>query len=115
MSYRNFLDPEKRPWGVWLVLPTAVERRRGERRVAKGSTAAAYKGIERRTNPSRRRSSFPLGPGVDPGYEKGWLCFENEEREKRRLVPIPEDWERASDEQLWLWCRRAIPVMKSVP
>lgn len=48
MSYRNFLDAENRRWEVWLVLPTAAERRKRDRRVATASRPASYKGQERR-------------------------------------------------------------------
>lgn len=115
MSYQNFRDPEKGRWDVWLVLPAAAERRKEERRAASAASAAAYTGIERRMTPSRRRISFPLGFAVQRGYENGWLCFESEQGEKRRLVPIPDSWERASSEQLWRWCMLAIRVVKCGP
>ncbi|GAC1419605.1 MAG: hypothetical protein NVSMB53_18500 [Gemmatimonadaceae bacterium] len=38
MGYRSFLDPENRRWEVWLVIPTAAERRKEERRDAKSAT-----------------------------------------------------------------------------
>lgn len=107
MGYKSFLDPTNRRWEVWLVIPTAAERRQEERRAASASSAAAYSGIERRTTRSRDKSSFPRGSVVHAGYENGWLCFEASEGEKRRLVPVPDGWEAASDEQLWLWCRVA--------
>ncbi len=84
MSYRNFRDPEKGRWDVWLVLPAAAERRKEERRAASAASAAAYTGIERRMTPSRRRISFPLGFAVQLGYQNGWLGFESEQGEKRR-------------------------------
>jgi hypothetical protein len=52
---------------------------------------------------------------VTAGYEKGWLCFESEEGEKRRLVPVPDAWETAKADKLWLWCRAAVSVMKCGP
>ncbi len=116
MGYRSFMDPENRRWEVWHVIPTAPERRKEERRDAAASTAVVYTGIERRTTPSRRKSSFfPRGSVVQAGYENGWLCFENVEGEKRRLVPVPNEWETAGDDQLWLWCRVAIRVLKCGP
>ena len=36
----------------------------------------------------------------------GWLCFESA-TEKRRLPPIPRNWESASEERLNLLCRVA--------
>ncbi|GAC1413073.1 MAG: hypothetical protein NVSMB53_10390 [Gemmatimonadaceae bacterium] len=80
--YRNFADPDNRLWEVWCVLPTAAKR--GDRRL------------------------LPLT--VKPGYENGWLCFEREGKEKRRLAPVPEHWETATAKQLWHWCGLAVPV-----
>ena len=33
------------------------------------------------------------------GLDGGWLCFENE-AEKRRLTPIPADWQRCTAREL---------------
>ena len=107
MSYRAFKDPEGRNWAVWLVLPTSGERR-GEKRHMAGASPPAYAGVERRKVPSYRRGYI-----VPVGFEEGWICFESENGEKRRLVPIPESWESASPEHLLLWCRLAKRVMKS--
>ncbi|HEX2211233.1 MAG TPA: hypothetical protein VHG93_26350 [Longimicrobium sp.] len=46
---------------------------------------------------------------MTPGLQGGWLCFENGE-EKRRLSPIPEDWENARSDALEAYCRQATPV-----
>jgi hypothetical protein len=116
MSYRNFLDSENRRWEVWLVLPTAAERRKRERRVATATgSSAQYTGDERRKTPSRRLNPFHRQSLVQPGFENGWLCFESGEGEKRRLAPVPKSWETASSEQLQLWCRLGVRVMKCGP
>ena len=47
-----------------------------------------------------------------PGLLGGWLCFESA-TEKRRLLPIPRNWESASEERLNLLCRVATPVRKA--
>jgi hypothetical protein len=39
-------------------------------------------------------------------YPQGWLCFDSAS-EKRRLSPIPDDWQRWSDEQLARLAERA--------
>ena len=39
----------------------------------------------------------------------GWLCFDCGS-EKRRLAPLPPQWQERADEELWLWCRAATPV-----
>jgi hypothetical protein len=49
---------------------------------------------------------------VGVGLESGWLCFESEDGEKRRLNPIPEGWNEAAMDKLWLWCRAAKAVAK---
>ncbi len=46
-----------------------------------------------------------------PGLEGGWLCFEYE-GEKRRLCPIPQDWETADAEQLERYCGQAKAVQR---
>ena len=43
---------------------------------------------------------------VLPSYAAGWLTFESSAGRKR-LAPIPPDWESASDELLIHWCARA--------
>jgi hypothetical protein len=43
---------------------------------------------------------------VSPEYAGGWLTFESS-AERRRLAPIPPDWERATREQMSEWCARA--------
>lgn len=44
-----------------------------------------------------------------PGYAGGWLTFECI-AERRRLAPIPQDWEYASREEMVAWCERASRV-----
>ena len=116
MSYKSFLDQHNRRWEVWLVVPMAAERRSQERRVATGSAAQTYTGVERRITQERRRNPLQSrGAVVLPGFENGWLCFQSSEGEKRRLVPVPDGWDAAESEQLSLWCTSAIRVMKCGP
>jgi hypothetical protein len=35
-----------------------------------------------------------------PEYEQGWLCFESDDGGKRRLAPIPSDWESCNEARL---------------
>jgi hypothetical protein len=42
----------------------------------------------------------------------GWLCFESH-RERRRLTPIPEQWETIDDGVLKRMCAEAEPVRQS--
>lgn len=105
MGHRNFEDEKGRKWAVWLVSPIGVERR-GEAAEA-GAAAAVRGGVERRKSPTYRRPSSVL-----PGFEHGWLCFEAEDGEKRRLVPVPQSWQSASDDELRRWCRLAKRVVR---
>ena len=41
-----------------------------------------------------------------PGWENGWLSFESN-AEKRRLAPLPKDWEEAPVEQMRAWLAAA--------
>jgi hypothetical protein len=42
-------------------------------------------------------------------YREGWLAFESAHGEKRRLAPIPEDWESLSDKELAALCAQTAP------
>jgi hypothetical protein len=42
-------------------------------------------------------------------YREGWLAFESAAGEKRRLAPVPEDWESISGEELAAVCASATP------
>lgn len=105
MGHRNFEDENGRTWTVWLVTPIGVERRADA--AAGGAPATGRGGAERRKSPTYRRPSTVLA-----GFEHGWLCFEVEGGEKRRLVPVPEAWESASDGDLRRWCRLAKRVVR---
>lgn len=48
----------------------------------------------------------PTSTQVRREFAGGWLTFESE-REKRRVAPVPEDWERMPVEQLRLLLRTA--------
>ncbi len=80
--HRRLVDQDNRLLEVWRVLPAAAQR------------ADAF--------------SAPLS--VAPGYENGWLCFESNDGEKRRLAPVPESWETTNASQLDEWCKAAIRV-----
>jgi hypothetical protein len=40
----------------------------------------------------------------------GWLVFESNEGEKRRLAPYPPDWRTVSTFELERWCMKATRV-----
>jgi hypothetical protein len=46
--------------------------------------------------------------------QNGWLTFESD-GERRRLVPIPRDWELAEPDRMELYCRAAQPVTRTTP
>jgi hypothetical protein len=57
------------------------------------------------TDPSGRHwrvwDTYPDKPQlVRPGYENGWLSFETDGGEKRRLAPFPADWHGLDDAAL---------------
>jgi hypothetical protein len=99
MPYRTFADEAGRSWEIWDVRPERIERRGGERRQEQPTP---WTGLERRVAEDRRqkrevrmRLTYPLS--------EGWLVFKSD-AEKRRLSPIPANWEtlRGSDlRALW--------------
>ena len=56
------------------------------------------------------------GSRLRGGFGQGWLTFERTNGDSslplRRLVPIPADWEVATDDQLELLCRSADEVAR---
>jgi hypothetical protein len=85
MSYRVVTDLAGAAWQVWTV------------------------------HPSRRGLASVFA--VAPQYITGWLAFERLadpasrwSREKRRLAPVPLDWERSSDADVLGLLARATPV-----
>lgn len=47
-----------------------------------------------------------------PEWKDGWLTFESE-GEKRRLAPVPGEWESLPPQRLELLCRMAEPPTQS--
>jgi hypothetical protein len=54
-------------------------------------------------------STVPATEGVAGAFRQGWLTFDSPV-ERRRLVPIPYDWQVASDSELRNYCDRATTV-----
>ena len=117
MGSRAFTDSAGQQWTVWDVRPEYGERRSGGDRRS---------GRDRRVDPTRhrpgarpdrrsgldRRVALRSRGIVQPGYEHGWLCFAAG-GQRRRLAPIPGNWEECSDRALEAYCARAAVVTPS--
>ena len=91
MAHRTFRDSLGRTWEVWDVRPGKPERRD----LSKPAIPPDLIG-DRRTQAEYR---VALGQEL----ADGWLAFQTA-GEKRRLTPIPADWERLpADELRALW------------
>lgn len=89
MSYRTFADDSGRSWEVWDVRPARVERGGGGERPQ--DRPAPWTGLERRVAEDRRQIS-EIRMRLSHLLSEGWLVFKSD-HERRRLSPIPEDWE----------------------
>jgi hypothetical protein len=78
MPHRSFHDDTGRAWDVWEVVSTAVERR-----VTQSAT---------RPPKVERRKVREARVVVPDRLQKGWLAFQCG-WERRRLAPIPGDWD----------------------
>lgn len=103
MAYRSFRDSRGTQWETWDVVPRLAERRSAERRVERVRVD-----VDRR-KPSDRRMIVGRRPVLSAGLNSGWLCFDSQ-AEKRRLAPVPLDWQRCSDNQLERYLDAASPV-----
>jgi hypothetical protein len=103
MAFRTFVDSAGDEWQAYDVIPRiGGERRRYDRRSTDESVAA-----ERRSSEDRRLSVGRVSRLANGG--EGWLCFERG-GDRRRLSPIPENWERLTDEELDKYRETARPV-----
>ena len=109
MGYRIFRDSAGTEWQTWDVVPRLAERRVAQRRVA----VSVVPRVERRRL-RERRVRVGRRPMLSAGLDCGWLCFEAPV-EKRRLTPIPADWERCPTAQLEEYCRAARPALRPHP
>lgn len=60
-------------------------------------------------NPSLHEHLSPNTRKLGVRVPSGWLCFESQ-RERRRLTPIPEEWETIDLGTLKQMCAEAEPV-----
>lgn len=104
MSLRTFVDSAGIEWEAFDVVPRAHERRNYDRRHDEKID----------DTPDDRRDSdrrLTVGGSGEISGAQGWLCFERG-GERRRLSPIPDDWGRATDAQLEIYCKAARPVRR---
>lgn len=101
MALRDFTDLDGRRWRVWNVAPHVPQARADEFMGEPGGDEEDGGAGEALLTQRR----------LVPGLEGGWLCFENHV-EKRRLNPIPEEWDRLADPDLQGLLERATPVRR---
>jgi hypothetical protein len=104
IAIRKYNDRMGRPWLVWKTLPTFSPVRSGDER---------RRIFVRRPSGERRVLAERRGSMAPPDWINGWLCFEGE-NEKRRLAPVPEEWEICSDEELERYCNKATSSVNAV-
>lgn len=60
-------------------------------------------------------NTTPMTGSVLAGdMQQGWLTFESD-GERRRLAPVPRDWENAANDRLELYCRAGEKVARTTP
>ena len=106
MSYRTFMDSRGTEWQAWDVVPRLEERRISPRR----SAVTHLAGTDRRMR-TERRLIHSQRSVLTPSLIGGWLCFEAAV-EKRRLSPIPSDWQDCPLDRLGGYCESAIPARR---
>lgn len=86
MAVREFLDEQRRSWRVWCILPEAI-------------------------HPVTRAEDY-----LADCFQLGWLVFETTTgEEKRRLCPIPRDWEDVDESGLRSFLAQSEPVRSRRP
>jgi hypothetical protein len=105
MALRDFIDSNGIAWTAWDIPPArAYQPRRAPARERRVQVVSGYT-PERRTGEDRRRRQVP------PQLLHGWVCFESD-LEKRRLVPPPPEWDRASPAELEALLKQAVSQPK---
>src|SRR6476661_7014687 len=103
MAYREFRDQRDVLWYVWEIQPSSIERRVRDHETKRPTT-------ERRRAPSARR----FRPS-NPQLLAGWLAFESS-LGKRRLYPVPTEWEILLDDALMAllaaWTEVLQPILR---
>ena len=99
------------------VLPESAVQCRARPEQARSEAVVAYREfVDDAGTMWRVWDTFPAAASalrrVSPTYAEGWLTFECED-ERRRLAPIPPDWDRVSGDLIEHWCARALRVRGS--
>jgi hypothetical protein len=100
MGYREFKDEYGVEWRAWDVRPTNVEHR------APPTPAGGVPVFKKEEDRRHHNDSQEVRLRMRPGWEDGWLSFESD-AEKRRLAPLPKDWEDAPVEKMREWLASA--------
>lgn len=96
MALRDFTDERGRRWNVWDFYPQLGDGHRSEAASIGDSLA------------ERRHAEAKATPWSD--LAAGWLAFEADDGERRRLAPVPElpnGWASAAVRDLRAWCKAA--------
>ncbi len=98
MLSRRFIDDSGNRWIVWQVGPAWAERRSGKDRRVMGAEALERAAFERREGGERRddATGSVTRVRIPEHLLEGWLAFEGPAG-RRRLAPIPRDWEAATE------------------
>ncbi|HEY4215845.1 MAG TPA: hypothetical protein VGM67_01840 [Gemmatimonadaceae bacterium] len=104
MAFRSFNDAQGREWQVFDVIPRSSDRRESERR-----SIAPQADPEEERREADRRLTVGAATVSSATLRRGWLVFESG-ADQRRLSPIPENWQRATDGELEAYRETARPV-----
>lgn len=107
MALRTFVDSAGNEWHAYTVVPRDDERRRADRRSISGSRDTRE--VERRDSDRRltvgRQARFGSAA-------QGWVCFEHG-TDRRRLFPIPDNWDRCGEGDLEVYFHSARQVRRN--
>lgn len=111
MPSRRFIDESGVRCLVWAVGPAWAERRSGSERRVWDAEALELDAFERRHGGDRRADDSDGAPRakIPKHLVGGWLAFEGPSG-RRRLAPIPTDWEQASEAELSAYWAKAVAV-----
>lgn len=95
MPYREFQDSDGSIWNVWDVVPTHMND------MFENARSDTQSGVAREAHAT-----------VDQALARGWLCFQRGEQ-KRRLAPIPNQWDTLPEQTLQELLSAAVRVQRS--